>query len=149
MTEEELNALIGESRLPDDVGDLFSAEKATTPESAFTNLEYREQKKSLLSLLRQMSDGRFSSKKDSLPLDMMEQRFIDPRDYGADPPPNAPQIPRQSQNREWKSLFAIMERWQNQLSQRKRDRRYDFDREKWIEPSPPQLTGRSRNRIAF
>jgi hypothetical protein len=55
----------------------------------------------------------------------------------------------QSQDREWESVMEDMRRWNNQLSQRKRDMRYDFDREEWIDPPPPQLTGRFRDRIAF
>ena len=52
---------------------------------------------------------------DALPLHRMEQRFIDPRDYNAPLPSNAPQIPRQSKDREWKNLSTLMERWQNKL----------------------------------
>jgi len=137
MTEEELNALIGESSLPDDVGDLFSAEKANTPEKAFTNLEYRENRKTLLNLLRQMSDGGFSSKKDSLPLDMMEQRFIDPRDYGAALPPNAPQISKDQSDR--LNPHSTEMRWLDQL----------INRLKNPNEPPPQLTGRFRDRMAF
>jgi hypothetical protein len=137
MTEEELNALIGESSLPDDVGDLFSAEKATTPEKAFTNLEYRENRKTLLNLLRQMSDGGFSSKKDSLPLDMMEQRFIDPRDYGAALPPNAPQISKDQSDR--LNPHSTKMRWLDQL----------INRLKNPNEPPLPLTGRFRDRMAF
>jgi hypothetical protein len=138
MTEEELNALIGESRLPDDYGDLFSAEKATTPKKAFTNLEYRENRKTILNLLRQMSDdARYASTRDTLPLDMMEQRFIDPRDYGAASPPNAPQISKEQSDR--LNPHPTVMRWLDQL----------INRLKNPNEPPPQLTGRFRDRMAL
>ena len=162
MTVEELQALQGElnilSARPLGSGtkmpslEMMDAAKggSPNPDAAMMKMHIRDRIKAMLSLGRRNTEQTANlHKQDILPPHKMAQRNINPRDYGAPLPPNAPQIPRQSQNREWKSLFAIMERWQNQLSQRKRDTRYDFDREKWIEPSPPQLTGRSRNRIAF
>jgi len=151
MTEEELDRLLGRSRVPNQEEMDWSKSGSSVPDIARMKMRMREKIKAMLALGRRNTEqtANLSSDREPLPLHMMEQRNIDPRDYGAAPPPNAPQIPRQSQDRAWKSLFANMERWQNQLSQRKGDMRYDFDREKWIEPSPPQLTGRSRNRIAF
>jgi hypothetical protein len=150
MTEEELNRLLGPSLVPSQGAMDWSKGGSPIPEIAMTKMQMRERIKTMLSLGRRNTEQTANLfNRENLPLHMMEQRFIDPRDYGAALPPNAPQIPRQGQDRAWKGLIANMERWQDQLSQRKRDRRYDFDREEWIEPSPPQLTGRFRDRMAF
>jgi hypothetical protein len=151
MTEEELSGLIGPSRLPSQDFIDFSKGGASSPEKAMKKMQNRESIKFMLNLMRRQSAQSANPyrDRDPLPLEMMEQRNIDPRDYGAALPPNAPQIPRQGQDRAWKSLMANMKRWQDQLSQRKQQTRYDFDREKWIDPPPPQLTGRFRDRMAF
>ena len=128
MTEEELSGNIRPSRLPSQDFIDFSKGGASSPIAARLKMQMRERIKAMLDLVRRNSEQNANIlKQDIIPPHRMEQRKIDPRDYGAALPPNAPQIPRQSQDREWKSLFAIMERWQNQLSQRKRDTRYDFD----------------------
>ena len=150
--EPDLDSLLGRSYAPSEEFREWSQGGSSIPEIAEAKMRGRERIEAMLALMRRNAEQSANLyNQDNLPLEMMEQRNIDPRDYGAAPPPNAPQIPMQSQDRGWESVMENMGRWQDQLSQRKRDMRYDFDREKWIEPSPPQLTGRSRfgDRIAF
>jgi hypothetical protein len=146
MTEEELSGLIGPSIQPSQDFIDFSKGGASSPIEARLKMQMRERIKAMLSSGRrytEQSANRFNW--DALPLEMMEQRFIDPRDYGAALPPNAPQIPGSSQGRDQ----TLMKRWLDQLGRSKENLDYDFDRGEWIEPPPPQLTGRSRDRIAF
>ena len=151
MTEEELSGLLGPSIAPPQKWLDTARDKGGSPtgEEAIRKMHMRDRVRWMLHVMRRNSEQNANLyNREDLPLEMMEQRNIDPRDYGADSP-TTPLIPRQGQDRAWKSLIANMERWQNQLSQRKRDTRYDFDREKWIDPPPPQLTGRFRDRMAF
>ena len=151
MTEEELSGLIGPSIYPSQDFIDFSKGGASSPIEARLKMQMRERIKAMLSPKKrryaEQSANLFNL--DALPLEMMEQRNIDPRDYGAALPPNAPQIPGRSQDREWDRYKTNMRRWEEQLSQRNRDRRYDFNRGEWIDPPPPQLTGRFRDRMAF
>ena len=162
MTEEELQALQGElnilSARPLGSGtkmpslEMMDAAKggSPNPDAAMMKMHIRDRIKAMLSLGRRNTEQTANlHNQDILSLYRMEQRNIDPRDYGAAPPPNAPQIPGRSQDREWDRYKTNMRRWEEQLSQRKRDRRYDFNRGEWIDPPPPQLTGRFRDRLAF
>ena len=145
MTEEELSGLIGRSRLPSQDFIDFSKGGASSPIAARLKMQMRERVKWLLNSMRRNSEQSANlGNWETYPTHMMEQRNIDPRDYGAPLPPNAPLIPRQGQGREQ----TLMDRWLDQLRQSKVSN-YDFDREEWIASPPPQLTGRSRNRMAF
>ena len=150
MTEEELSGLIRPSRLPSQDFIDFSKGGASSPIAARLKMQMRERIKAMLDSVRRNSEQNANIlKQDIIPPHRMEQRNIDPRDYGAALPPNDPQIPGRSQDREWDRYKTNMRRWEDQLSQRKRDRRYDFNRGEWIDPPPPQLTGRFRDRLAF
>ena len=83
--------------------------------------------------------------KDPLPLEMMEQRNIDPREYGAPLPPNAPQIGRSQGER--LNPHKTKMRWIEQMIDYVR--RSTENLESGAPTAPPQLTGRFRDRIAF
>jgi hypothetical protein len=145
----DLDSLLGRSYAPSEEFMEWSQGGSPIPEIAEAKMNARERIEAMLALMRRNSEQSANLyNSDILPLEMMEQRNIDPRDYGADSP-TTPLIPMQSQDREWESVMENMGRWNDQLSQRKRDMRYDFDREEWIDPPPPQLTGRFRDKWAF
>ena len=151
MTEEELSGLLGPSIAPPQKWLDTARDKGGSPtgEEAIRKMHMRDRVRWMLHVMRRNSEQNANLyNREDLPLEMMEQRNIDPRDYGADSP-TTPLIPMQSQDREWESVMEDMGRWNDQLSQRKRDMRYNFDREEWIDPPPPQLTGRFRDRMAF
>tara|TARA_R100001086_G_scaffold173780_1_gene95306 strand:+ start:283 stop:723 length:441 start_codon:yes stop_codon:yes gene_type:complete len=146
MTEEELRELIGPSTQPSQDFIDFSKGGASSSIAARLKMQMRERIKAMLSVGRRNTEQTANLfDQDILTPSRMEQRNIDPRDYGAPLPPNAPQIPKSRQGREQ----SIMERWLDQLRRSKENLDYDFDREEWIEPPPPQLTGRFRDRMAF
>jgi hypothetical protein len=146
--EDKFDSLLGRSYQPSQEFIDWSKGGSSDPDVAEAKMNSRERIKAMLDLMRRNAEQSYG-RTETLPIEMMEQRNIDPRDYGAALPPDAPLFPMRSQDREWDRYKANMGRWEDQLSQRKGDRRYDFDREKWIDPAPPQLTGRFRNRIAF
>ena len=76
---------------------------------------------------------------------MMEQRNINPRDYGAALPPNAPQIGRSQGER--LNPHPTKMQWLDQLIDH--IKRGIKNRESGAPTAPPQLTGRFRDRIAF
>ena len=147
MTEEELSRLIGPSLQPSQDFIDFSKGGASSPEKAMKKMRNRESIKFMLNLMQRQSAQSVNPyrDKDPLPLEMMEQRNIDPREYGAPLPPNAPQVSKYKSDR--LNPHETKMRWLDQLIDHVKRSIKNID--SGAPTAPPQLTGRSRNRIAF
>ncbi len=116
------------------------------PDAAMMKMHIRDRIKAMLALGRRNTE-QFANlySTDTLPQRMMEQRFIDPREYGAHLPPNAPQIGRSQGER--LNPHSTKMRWIEQMIDHMR--RSTENLESGAPTAPPQFTGRFRDRIAF
>ena len=148
MTEEELSGLLGPSIAPPQKWLDTARDKGGSPtgEEAIRKMHMRDRVRWMLHVMRRNSEQNANLyNREDLPLEMMEQRNIDPRDYGADSPPNAPQVDRSPAQR--LRPHPTQMRWLDQLLDH--IRRSTKNLESGAPTAPPQLTGRSRNRMAF
>ena len=152
--ELDLDSLLGRSYAPSEEFMEWSQGGSPFPEIAEAKMNARERVKLMLALMRRNAEQSANvGITDSLPLDMMEQRFIDPRDYGAPPPPNAPQSMTVDEAEELagKSRYnrakPLRMRWLDQLLDHMNRRVENWD--SGTPTAPPQLTGRFGDKRAF
>ena len=143
---EILDSLFGHSYAPSQESIDWSKGGSPDPDVAEAKMNARERIEAMLALMRRNSEQTANlHNQDILPPHMMEQRNIDPRDYGAALPPNAPQVDRSPAQR--LRPHPTQMRWLDQLLDH--IRRSTKNLESGAPTAPPQLTGRSRNRMAF
>ena len=150
--ELDLDSLLGRSYAPSEEFREWSQGGSPIPEIAEAKMNSRELIETMLALMRTEETANLH-KQDVLPPHMMEQRNIDPRDYGADLPPNAPQsmTADEAKERAGKSRYnrakPLRMRWLDQLLDHMNRRVENWD--SGTPTAPPQLTGRFGDKRAF
>jgi hypothetical protein len=135
----DLDSLLGRSYAPSEEFMEWSQGGSPIPEIAEAKMNARERIEAMLALMRMNTEETANLyETDTKNERFMEQRYVDPRDYGADLPPNAPQVERSQAQR--LNPHETKMRWLGQMIEHI---------ESGTPTAPPQLTGRFRDRVAF
>ena len=142
---QELDSLIGRSYAPSEEFREWSKSGSTDPDGAESKMNARERIKLMEALMRRNAEQNANLNETDLKHDRdMEQRYVDPRDYGS----GEPSTPLISQyNEERSNPHETKMKWLGQMIEQYRHKQPKGSTS--TAPSLPQLTGRFRDRVAF
>ena len=144
--EPDLDSLLGRSYAPSEEFMEWSQGGSPIPEIAEAKMNARERIEAMLALMRMNTEETANLyETDTKNERFMEQRYVDPRDYGAPLPPNAPQVSKDKSDR--LNPHSTKMRWLDQLLDHMNRRVENWD--SGTPTAPPQLTGRFRDKWAF
>ena len=134
----DFDSLLGRSYAPSEEFMEWSQGGSPFPEIAEAKMNARERIEAMLALMRRNTEETANLyENDTKNERFMEQRYVDPRDYGAGEP-NTPLIPKTNEER--LNPHETKMRWLGQMLEHI---------ESGTPTTPPQLTGRFRDRVAF